>query len=279
LTSSPCPSGPGSSGTPMNCSVSLSMTSPNWFLNDSDAYKLSGPKGFLIPIEVTDQGGDSNTPLKFRDVAKSRVLWVFAKAKVKNNKPEIKFFNSTLATSSAPAEGSLGSGQTLNFPTGTMTQYTIRIRDTDYEARYSGGYSAPMNATLSTPGASGTLGLSFTPSGSVTCESTTKQCYQDYLLRMTPGTTTGLFSDPVLTFTDPGDPAQGVDRCVNGCPSLTGSNYLDAISALSLPFRIRIDGKPRFLTQTGAYSVYAGNNFTLPISARSSLSLDRWVMV
>ena len=274
LSSTPCSSGPDTSGVPKNCFVTISMTNPNWFLSDTDAYKLSGTKGFLVPIEVTDQAGDSSTPLKFRDTAKSRTIWLYAKSKVKNNTPVVRFFDSTVAPTSSPTENSFGAGQAFSFPTGKLTQYTIRIRDTDFEGRFSGGFNQPISANLSTPGASGSLGLSFTTSGSVTCDSTTKQCYQDYILKMTPGSTTGLFSDPKITITDPGDPAKSANRCVNGCSTLTGTNYLDQVSAFDLPFRIRIDGKPRFLTQTGSYEVFTGNNFTLPISVQGSKSED-----
>ncbi|NDG84126.1 MAG: hypothetical protein EBX52_03695, partial [Proteobacteria bacterium] len=288
LAAASCVSGPDSAGNIKNCQASLSMTQAKHYLSDADAFKLSSEKGFLLPVEITDQAGDSSIPVKFRDLALKRVLWIYGKAQVKNNAPVVKYFESTPITSGTPTPTpvpqTFSSGMTLRFQTGKTTEYTIRIIDSDYAARVENAspfpFTSDFTTTLSAPGSSATLGLSLVAVGTPAplASPSPGVVQRDYKISLTP-TQTGLFSEPSLTITDPGDPAKANGRCGSAGCVVSGSYFLAPTAPIVLPFRVRIDGKPFFVTQSGSYDAYlspTGSNgtFTLPISVKGSRNED-----
>ena len=296
------------------------VSTSNTLGSELDLMALSGTGGFLIPVTVSDQMYKppglttipESDPLSYFWVKPLKTtIWVWAKMRVVNNAPKITYSDPN-GTIPANGGGSAFSNPILDFSTGKTTTYKIRVRDPDWAARSYFGFSpaipATGNFTQLINGAGNPIAVTFGPSASQptpVCEKTSSASstcnnlayYQDFDLSITPGSAdTGFYTSPKLSFSDPGDFALGLPSgsVLNGTtdpyyaavdPSAPTVPWVKAMiqSGSSLPFKIRIVGKPSFLVpgpnagglSAPVYTDTTNRSFTYPLSLKITRDAEK----
>jgi hypothetical protein len=276
---------PAPGGTPFPPG-SLQVTF-QWAPTDEEAYFLSNPAGFLIPIVISDLGykpsNEVGFPVAFTVPPKSSTIWVWGKIAVVNNTPIVEYNNGGSWT---PLDGAILQFNTQNIsavPTPTPQSIQIRIKEDKDIARYRYGttleraltYFPLPNPSSSTAysnsgyfqsSAPTTLsvwaGVPTSPSPYPSMTSTGVFITQTFNLFAKPDASQmGTYTNNVVTVTDPGDPSLGYSLPGNAAGRVTLPN-------IPATFTINVVGKPIFsvpapsdstIINTGGFRV--GNNF------------------
>lgn len=231
----------------------------SWTPTDLEANILSNPKGFLIPITLTDQAysaaSDTGFPSEFVVPALTKTVWIWTRVQTVNNTPQL------FLVDSSNVETPL-SGTTVQFQAGTAATYRIRIKDPDVARFNQTGETSGFSPAVSVPPF-----LTVSPAGAPSISG--GFVVQDVVWGGTAGNSDlGTYTSPNVTVTDPGDPSLGL-AIFPDAGSPPRARIQAATDSFGVPFNVQVIGKPIFQvpsTTDNTVFAYSGRPFSYPLS-------------